>query len=238
MDNLNKQANAWVQTNEENPNNGQTSATATAEQERLSQLESSYKSLESEYTKARQLAIDIAIKASQKDAKSILEISDKKVQDAVVRNIYGYESLAQLQSIEWHDFYEVKSWDDVSELDKLSKEVKMLRYSSEAKELDSTISNYKLRNPELFTWNNAEALIKEELKYISSELPMDERVKRAATNVLGSQYDPTSLAYKAIATASAVKNSNQTNTNDWVTKTQLEDKQDSLREFWGLPKQK
>lgn len=87
----------------------------------------------------------------------------------------------------------------------------------------------------MFNNNNADELIREELKYITSELPMDERVKRAANNVLGSKYDPTSLAYKAIASASSVQNPTNINNGEVQKKNELEQKQDSLRAFWGLP---
>lgn len=233
---LNKQPEGWVQEpNSQNPT-GQAWGTPN-EGDKYSQLETSYKSLESEYTRTRQLAIDTAVLAGEANAESILKIPDKKVQDAVVKRIYGYNSLSELQAIEGNDFYkEVDdngwNWDEVT---KLSKVVKQLQYTAEARELENSIEKFKLQNKDLFNNNNADELIREELKYITSELAMDERVKRAANNVLGSKYDPTSLAYKAIASASSVQNPTNINNGEVQKKNELEQKQDSLRAFWGLP---
>ncbi len=232
MEDLNKQSNDWIQNNNSEKPEGQ----APNEAEKLAE---SYRSLESEYTKSRQNFIEMAVIAASSSPESILKIPDKKVQDAVVKRIYGYESLAQLQSIEWNDFYKDKSGDDISEIEKLSKEVKILRHTSESKELDNAIERYKMDNKDLFNASNAEELIRNELKYISTELPHAERVKRAAFNALGSQYDPTSLAYKAIATASAIRDSaNNNNSDTSKTKTQIEQKQDELRAFFGINKTK
>jgi len=81
MENLEQSDNTEF-LNGEAPNNGQ------AEQAVNTVKEEDYKSLQAEYTRANQAKIDLSIKLANLYKNSILEISDKRLQDKVIKEIY------------------------------------------------------------------------------------------------------------------------------------------------------
>lgn len=135
--------------------------------------EEEYKNLQSFATTVRQNEIALAIKLVTKDKDELLNISDKKLQNKVIKELYWYDNLEELQAIEW--FEKEKKEDD--ELISVKQEVKILKYKAEKQEVDMAIKKYLTEN----NVNDEEVIdkIKEELKYISSSLDINERVKRA-----------------------------------------------------------
>lgn len=145
-----------------------------------------YTSLQSEYTKTRQREISYAVKLAERDKKSILEIEDRKIQDKVVKELYGLENLEEVKLIHWDNFYEEKSEEDVEDdrLTRLEKELKISKYQQEKLELDRAINDIKSKNPLAFEDSNTEAKLREEVQLISNNLSLEERVKRAAKLVV------------------------------------------------------
>ena len=62
--------------------------------------EDEYKNLQSFATTVRQNEIALAIKLVNKDKSELLNISDKKLQNKVIKELYGYDNLEELQAME------------------------------------------------------------------------------------------------------------------------------------------
>lgn len=179
-------------TNEEfqEQNNASDEGQATVNEER-------YKNLQAEYTKVRQWEIALAVKLANKDKKSILEIEDKKLQEKVIKEIYGLNNLEEVKLIHWDTFYktdEEKGDDEWDKYSSLEKEFKLMKFHQQKSEIEAAVEAIKKEQPLLFENKANEEKLIEELKYISTELPAAERVKRA-TSVLMSHLSPTDLWY-------------------------------------------
>ena len=146
--------------------------------------EETYKNLQSEYTRNRQNQIKMAVKLVEKDKRELLGL-EKDLQDKVIREVYGLENITELKAVYWDEFYK-DGWDndlywndDDDKTSRLEQEIKILRHRQEKKEIDDAIESFRNNNKVLFDLENSEERIREELKYISSELPVNERVMRA-----------------------------------------------------------
>ena len=160
---------------------GQSTVTATTEED--------YKSLHSEYTRTRQSEISAYVKLATKDKKEILDITDRKIQSKVVKELYGLDNVEEVEAIYGKDFWDEKKIEDDSDEDdkylKLEKEIKLTRFQQEKRELDSAIQAIKDKNALQFENPETEEKLRDELRYISKELPLEERIKRASQIVLG-----------------------------------------------------
>lgn len=169
----------------------QAQQTITAEQ---------HKALEAEYTRVRQGQIEAYSELVTVNPKKILEISDYKLQNAVVKKIYGLENLQAVKAVYGENFLEKKKdEDELDDTEKFRRELNVLKYSQEQDKLNSEISLLKLTNPSLNTPEAMEKL-QNELNSISKDLPISERVKKAAMLAFpGSTADEQALAYKKLA---------------------------------------
>ena len=160
---------------------GQPTVTATTEED--------YKSLQSEFTRTQQDRISAYVKLATKDKKEILDITDRKIQSKVVRELYGLDNVEEVEVIYGKDFWNEKKVEDNSDEDdkylKLEKEIKLTRFQQEKRELDSAIQAIKDKNALSFENPETEEKLRDELRYISKELPLEERIKRASQIVLG-----------------------------------------------------
>lgn len=190
---LNNQPEGWIQQTSETPPVGQT---LTPEQ--LAQLEA-YKNLQAEYTRSRQTLIELAVDKATSDPSSINTIKDKNLQNTVVKNLYGFETYAEAVAVLWTDFNAVQDGnEDSNSVEKLEREVKLLKYKSEQSTVENEIKNYKLANPQYFTNEGSEEKLRAELQYISWELPVAERIKRASAIAFVPSVDPVTAAYQAL----------------------------------------
>ena len=96
------------------------------------------------------------------------------------------------------NFYESQEDENLDKTTKLEREVRLLKYKSETSELDSAISSYVSQNKTIITSDADEKKLRDELKYVSGELPVKERISRAAAMAFGSLPNTTSV-YKEIA---------------------------------------
>ncbi len=146
-----------------------------------------YKNLQAFSTKASQERIELAKKLVSKDPKEILAIDDIKLQNKVIKELYTYDNLDELKVMLPELFEEKKEDGENNEDDrfaKLEKEQRLMRFKLEKEALASELEKVKLGSPTLEkAIPNFEERVKEELKYISSELPLQERVKRAVKMV-------------------------------------------------------
>jgi len=149
------------------------------------------KNLQAFATKARQGQIDLAVKLANADKKAILDL-DRDLQEKVIKSIYGLNNLEEVKLIHGDDFYNAGSskshddeYEDEEKQSKLEKEFKLMKYQIEKKSIEDAISLFKNNNKLLFDNENSEERLKDELKYISTELPIEERVKRAARSAFG-----------------------------------------------------
>lgn len=98
-----------------------------------------------------------------------------------------------------------KSGDDTKNDSKIMRELNLLKYKETLREKESAMSSFQAANPELFN-GDADAMkerIEKELEYVSSSLPIEERIRRAATASLGNPMDKQSLAYNLLLNGTA-----------------------------------
>ena len=190
MENLEQSDNTEF-LNGEAPNNGQ------AEQAVNTVKEEDYKSLQAEYTRANQAKIDLSIKLANLYKNSILEISDKRLQDKVIKEIYWLNNIEEVKLIHWDSFYAERTTDEEDEdkFSTLEKKVKLMEYNASKGQLEKAIEDYKKENKIMFELEWTEDKIREELKYISTEISAEERVKRAWKIIFGVTTNPTDNAY-------------------------------------------
>lgn len=159
-----------------------------------------YVNLQSEYTRTRQAAIEMATELARSNPESIKGIKDWRLQDSVVKNLYGVDTFAQLIAIHWENFASNNEDDEnLSKQDVLEREIRLLKYQSQTAQIDQAIKEYKLSHPEIFSVAWSEEKLREELKYISGELSADERVKRASAIAFTPVASPVTNWYKAIS---------------------------------------
>ena len=182
-----------------------------------------YKSLQSEFTKTRQAQIDLAVKLASTDKKSILEL-DKDLQDKVIKKIYWLDNLEELKLIHWDSFYKAKDnsdEDEEDELTRIKKELELIKYNQNKSSLEWAIEQFKKDNKDIFNNEDAESKLRNELKYISTELNPNERINRAFRIAFG--INPTDAAYLAMKeTVTKGWNSNSQQSN-WASKSSVED---------------
>jgi len=142
--------------------------------------------LRNEFTQARQREINASIKLAEKDKSSILDL-DVETQKKVVKHIYWYNSIEEVKAVLGDDFYKEREEAGDQEEDRiasLEQRLKLSEYQQWVKELDREIESIKAKNPLAFENPEVEQKIRDEVKYISSSLSLDERVKRAASLVV------------------------------------------------------
>jgi hypothetical protein len=146
-----------------------------------------YKELEAFATKARQNEIANAVRLAKLDPKSVNEIGDIKVQNAVVKELYGLDTLAQAKEVYGDTFYDKKDGEDKGEdeLYSIRKELKLLKVKQESEAVDNAIKALRLSNPELLKSEKDEESLRKEMSLISSQLSPEERVKKAARLAFG-----------------------------------------------------
>ena len=156
-----------------------------------------YKSLQSEFTKTRQAQIDLAVKLATSDKKSILEL-DKDLQDKVIKKIYWLDNIEELKVIHWNNFYEDRDndEDDGDELTRIKKELELIKYNQNKNSLEGAIEQFKKENNDFFKSEDAEIKLRNEIKYISSDLSPNERINRAFR--IAFWINPTDAAYLAL----------------------------------------
>jgi predicted Zn-dependent peptidase len=95
--------------------------------------------------------------------------------------------------------------DDITSDSKIERELKLLRYKDEQREFDAALTKYQSQNPDLFKDSPEKMieLIKSEVVNISTSLPVEERIRRAATVSIGNPMDRQSLAYNLLLNGAA-----------------------------------
>lgn len=148
-----------------------------------------YKELEAFATRARQNEIANAVIVAKANPKFVSEISDAKVQNAVVKEIYGLDNLAEVQEAFGKDYWKTKdAGGDGESEDKvasLEKEVKLMRLRGQSDRVNAEIEKLKFANPNLIKSEKDEEALRAEMRLISAEVSPEERVKKAARLAFG-----------------------------------------------------
>lgn len=152
-----------------------------------------HKNLQSDYTRSRQDAIEIAIQLVGANPKALTTIKDTRIQNAVAKQMYGVDTYAQLIAVYGENFHTPSDEENLDKTEKLEREVRILRYKSISGELDNAVESYRAQNANVITSDEDEAKLRDELKYISAELPIKERIKRASAIVFGANPSPNSV---------------------------------------------
>jgi pyridoxal biosynthesis lyase PdxS len=197
---------------------GQAANTATINEE-------DYKSLQSEFTKTRQREIDMAIKLVSKDKKELLAIQDKKLQEKVIKEVYGLANLEEVKLIHGNQFWEdgnnnTNDYDNDDNISQIRKELDLMKYRSEKDTIEKEINSFKKENAILFDTEDAEDRLRDELKYISKELPAEERIKRASKAAFGILKNPNDAAFIKLIQSQGVFVGGDRNDGATKTKTQ------------------
>jgi len=155
------------------------------------------------------------IKLATLDAKEILGM-DSKMQNKVISEVYWYNNLEELKTIQWEEFWKTSGEQDLTEIELMAKEVKILKMQNKKSDITRALEDYKKDNAKIFT-DNEDALqkIEGELAYISESLPAKERVERAGKILFGDNYvDATTAAYLSMQDKSMSAGS-KTSAWDW-----------------------
>lgn len=195
-----------------------------------------YKELQAEFTRRNQELIETKIELAKRDAKSIIDIKDTKLQNKVIQEVYGLNNLKELQLIHWERFYEIKE-EDEDEVAKLRKKVTLLEYNSEVGKVEQGIKSFKRLNPELFKSNpTAEDDLRAKLQVLSVSIPIDERLDMAAKLAFWQAFvNPVNEAYRELQNANPPQWSWGAEKKE-VKKSWDSKKIEDLREFFGIKK--
>lgn len=190
--------NEEIQPNDVNPLDGQSQVQDVVPLEQ-------YKALQSTYTANRQYMIDMAIESAKANPNSITNIKDEKLQSTVVKQLYGVDNYSQLVAIYWDNFASKENEDDDNDSHKiLEREVKILKFNAEKSEVENALREFKSSNPQYFTSTQNEDKLRDELRFISGELPAIDRIRRAAAIAFTPPTDPTALAYQVLNNSNTV----------------------------------
>lgn len=194
-------------------------------------------------TKARQNEIAMATKLAQKDSKELHAIEDSKVKDAVTKQLlwmtYAEASAVLGANFEITASNDDKSGNNATNDSEVVRKLKLLEFKDSQREKDSALASFQAANPELFKGdaNAMKERIEKELEYVSTALPIDERIRRAATASLGNPMDKQSLAYNLLLNWTAWNPRGVANPQE-EAKTKTENLQSELRAMWWLPAKK
>lgn len=167
--------------------------------EQLAQIEADKLALQSEYTKTRQALIEYASKVASDDPSTIAGIKDTKLQNSVVKQLYGFDTYAQAVAVLGSELNAATSGNESDDRTAvLERELKLLKYNSQKSTIENEIKNYKLSNPQYFVSADSEEKLLAELEFISGNLPVSERIRRAATIAFIPSVDPTTDAYRTL----------------------------------------
>lgn len=203
-----------------------------------------YENIQAFATKARQNEIARTTRLVEKDSSELHNLDDAKLKDSVTKSLLNM-TYAEATAVYGSNFdlsNKDKSDEDKgndSKLTNVEKELRLMKFKESIREVDYELSKFESANPNMF-WANAEVMrekIKEELANVSTTLPIDERVRRAATISLWNPMDLKSLAYSFLNWA-------QAGSAAWISsveeaqKTKTQKLTQELREFWKLDKKK
>lgn len=196
-------------------------------------------------TKARQNEIAMATKLVEKDSSELHKIEDIKLKDAITKQLLNM-TYAEANAVMGANFSLTTTNEDDSKgntnnsnLSEVEKQLRLLQFKDNLREKENALSVFQAQNPELFV-GDAEWMkekIEKELEFVSTSLPIDERIRRAASASLGNPSDKQSLAYQILLNG-------QAGTSRGVTAQQDEEKikkdriREEIREFLKLPKKK
>lgn len=164
---------------------------------------SKYKSLESEYTRNRQNLIKAEVRLAKADPSRIKELQDDvKLQNAVIKEVYGLANLSELRAVYGENFSSpIDGVDEDDEVSVIKRELNLLKFKASVSESEKAMVDFKASNPHFFSENDAEEKIREKMDFISSSLPASERIAMAARLAFGTVTDPKKSAFKELSNA-------------------------------------
>lgn len=195
-----------TQTNTQNPeDNGQAGGNFIPEEQ--------HKNLQSEYTKRVESEIWFATELVQANPEKLKSIQDPRVQNAVAKRLYNVDTYAQLVAVYGENFYKTSDEENLDRTEKLEMEIRMLKFKSETESLEAAINEHVRENKSIYSNPSEIEKLRNELKYISSELPPSERVQRAS-RIINGNINPEANWYKHVAVWNPTNGGNSTQTTD------------------------
>lgn len=193
--------------------------------------EKRFKDTQASFTQAQQEKYELARLLVDENPKNVEKIPDEKVMKKVLQEKWWVENLDELKSL-YPKALSKKSKDEDddedNELETLKQKVKLIEYKETKTKMKDTIELIKKDNSNIVSGiSDFESKLTEELKYISTDLPVEERVKRAYKLVVDSNISTAQL-YALMQWASKQKEEFVTNDGKF-----LKDQND-LRRLLGL----
>lgn len=193
-----------------------------------------YKNLEAFSTKNRQALIETAKRLVEKDKNELNFISDVKVRDKVVKELYGYDSFEEMTVVEGTDFSTSDDSNNEDELSFLKKKIRKIEFTQSQKELETAIAAYKKENPSFFASGDSESELRSKLKLITGEMDVSERIKLAGKLAFVNPIDPTTAAYKVMASGNVSSGGGGASAEK--TKTDKEKNSEAIMQFLKIKK--
>ena len=167
-----------------------------------------YKNAQSFGTKARQDLISMTEKLIKANPKELEDMEDIKLQNKVIENLYGANSLEELKIISPEIFEDKKADnndDNDDELTKLQRKVQLMEYKNNQGALKNAIDGIKSSNRDLAdTIPNFEQEMEKEMKLFSSDLSIKEKAERAL-KLVGGSTPASAEAYLALQWQTTIK---------------------------------
>jgi len=143
--------------------------------------EEEYKNAQAFWTKAQQEKIAMAEKLVGLDPKQLESINDVALQNKVISNLYGASNIEELKILNPELFTDAQGEEEgeESEVSILQKKVRIMEYKANQWALDNALDAIVNANKDLAdTIPNFKEKMLEEIKYISSDMSIQDRVAR------------------------------------------------------------
>lgn len=198
------------------PNNTSTDDQTGANQipgddgENGSDWEKRYKDTQAFATKAQQDKINMAKMLVEQNPANIERIEDEKVRKKILQDRWDVDTVEELKTL-FPDFAKTETnaeEDELTEVEKLQREVKLMRYQSTKTKINEEIDAFVEKHKEAAaSVTNFRDKVNDELKNISEKLSPKERVERATRLVINGNVS-TADAYSIMQGASGFVSGN------------------------------
>lgn len=156
-----------------------------------------YKSLEAEFTRTRQNEIELAASLVKASPESIAGL-EPRLRDKVAKKLYGYENYAEMLAVEGEASEVAPSKANRPDLEA---QLRKVEYRMERQAIESAIQKVLASYPD--AGKDARDALEAELGFLSKEIPVEERVAKAAKLALGTRQNPPSPFSETVRTAAS-----------------------------------
>lgn len=175
----------------------QTGEQPTAPEEKVEMIEKSrYEEASATITKKSQALIEATRRLVDKDPTEVERISDEKLQKKILLEKWDVESVEELkiihpEALSWKNTKKEDMDDEVSEVEKMRRDLEMMKLKDKKTKTKDAIDSVVRDNKDLVeTIPQFVEKLKEEMKYISSDIPAKQRAEKAFKAVAFEYWNP------------------------------------------------